>query len=156
MARKKKVHFQPKGYNAVTPYLCCDGAAKAIAFYKKAFGASEVMRMPAPGGKVGHAEIRIGDSRVMLADEYPDMNFLGPRARGGSPVHLHVYVEDCDALIERAVAAGAKLDRPAEDKFYGDRTGSVEDPFGHIWHLATHVEDLSPAEMKKRAAKAGG
>jgi PhnB protein len=153
MARKKKVSFIPKGYRSVTPYLACRGAAQALAFYRKAFGAAELMRMPAPGGKVGHAEIRIGDSRIMLADEHPEIGFLAPPSRGGTSVLLHVYVKDADAVVKRAVAAGAKLEQPVEDKFYGDRSGSVVDPFGHVWNLATHKEDLSPAEMKKRAAK---
>ncbi len=153
MARKK-VHFIPKGYHAVTPYLACAGAAQAIAFYRKAFGAAELMRMPAPGGKVGHAEVTIGDARIMLADEYPDIDFLGPQARGGSPVHLHVYVKSVDATMRRAVAAGAKVLQPVEDKFYGDRTGTVQDPFGHVWHLSTHIEDLSAAELRRRAKKA--
>jgi PhnB protein len=129
------------------------GAADAIEFYKKALGAAEVMRMPGPEGKLGHAEIRIGGSRVMLSDEYPEMDFLGPQTRGGTSVHLHVYVRDVDAVVERAVAAGAKLLRPVEDKFYGDRTGTLQDPFGHVWHVSTHVEDVPPKEMKKRAAE---
>jgi PhnB protein len=152
--KKRKVSFVPKGYHTVTPYLACAGAAAAIEFYKKAFGAKEVMRMPAPGGKVGHAEVEIAGSRVMLADEHPEMDFLGPRARGGSAVLIHVYVKDVDALVARAVAAGAKLVREVKDQFYGDRSGSLEDPSGHVWHFATHTEDLSPAQMKRRAAKA--
>jgi len=150
---KARVQPIPKGYHDVTPYLSVQGAAQAIEFYKKAFGAAEVMRMPGPEGKLGHAEIRIGGSRVMLSDEYPEMDFMGPQTRGGTSVHLHVYLKDVDRVIERAVAAGAKLLRPVEDKFYGDRTGSVQDPFGHVWHLATHVEDVPPKEMKKRAAE---
>jgi PhnB protein len=152
--KARKVQPIPAGYHAVTPYLSIRGAAQAIEFYKKAFGAAEVMRMPGPEGKLGHAEIRIGDSRIMLSDEYPQMAFMGPQTRGGSTVHIHLYVRDVDATTERAVAAGAKLIRPIEDKFYGDRTGSIEDPFGHVWHLATHKEDLSRAEMRRRAAKA--
>ena len=144
----------PDGYHSVTPYLAIDDAADAIAFYRKAFGATEVMRMPAPGGKVGHAEIEIGGSRIMLADEYPDMNFRSPRAYGGSPVGLHLYVADVDAVARRAVAAGAKELRPVKDQFYGDRSGSIEDPFGHIWHIATRKEDLSVDELKRRAAQA--
>jgi PhnB protein len=151
---KKKVSFMPKGYHSVTPYLACRDAARAIEFYKQAFGAAELMRMPAPGGRIGHAEMRIGDSRIMLADEHPDMEFLGPQARGGSAVHLQVYVRDVDAMVERAVAAGAKLIRPVEDKFYGDRSGSLQDPAGHVWHLATHKEDLSKAQLRKRAEAA--
>ena len=150
----KKVSPVPAGYHSVTPYLSIRGAAQAIEFYKKAFGAAEVMRMPGPDGKLGHAEIRIGDSRIMLSDEYPEMAFMGPQTRGGSTVHIHLYVRDADATTERAVAAGAKLIRPIEDKFYGDRTGSIEDPFGHVWHLATHKEDLSMAELRRRAEKA--
>jgi PhnB protein len=152
--KASKVKPIPAGYHAVTPYLSIRGAARAIEFYKKAFGAAEVMRMPGPDGKLGHAEIRIGDSRVMLSDEYPEMAFLGPQTRGGSTVHIHLYVRDVDATTERAVAAGARLIRPIEDKFYGDRTGSIEDPFGHVWHLATHKEDLSMAELRRRAEKA--
>jgi PhnB protein len=151
---KKKVKFIPAGYHSVTPYLSCRDAARAIEFYKKAFGAAEVMRMPGPDGKLGHAEIRIGDSRVMLSDEYPEMQFFGPQTRGGTTVHIHLYVKDVDAMVERAVAAGAKLVRPVKDQFYGDRTGSIEDPFGHVWHLATHQEDLSVAELRRRAEAA--
>ena len=155
-ARKRpvKVNFIPPGYHTVTPYLACGDAASAIEFYKKAFGAAEVLRIPAPGGKIGHAEVKIGDSQIMLTDEYADMNFLSPRSRGGTTVHMHVYVRDVDKVVERAVAAGAKLVQKVADKFYGDRTGSVEDPFGHIWHIATHKEDLSEAELRKRAEKA--
>jgi PhnB protein len=144
----------PEGYHSVTPYLAVDDAAAAIAFYKEAFGAIEVMRMPAPGGKIGHAEVEIGGSRVMLADEYPDMDFRSPKAYGGTPVTLHLYVADVDAVARRAVAAGAREIRPVEDQFYGDRTGTFEDPFGHVWHLATRKEDLSAAELKRRAEKA--
>jgi PhnB protein len=150
---KRKVAPIPAGYHEVTPYLSIRGAAQAIEFYKKAFGAAEVMRMPGPEGKLGHAEIRIGGSRIMLSDEYAAMDFLGPQSRGGTTVHLHVYVKNVDAIAQRAVAAGAKLVRPVENQFYGDRTGTVQDPFGHVWHLATHVEDVRPAEMRKRAAE---
>lgn len=150
--RAKKVHFAPKGYRIVTPYLSINGAARAIAFYTKIFGAKEVMRMPGSNGTVGHAEITIGDSRIMLADEYPAMNFRGPRAFGGTPVHIHVYVKDADRVAKKAVAAGATLLRPVADQFYGDRSGSLEDPFGHVWHVATHIKDISMNEMKKRAA----
>jgi PhnB protein len=128
------------------------GAATAIAFYKKAFAAKEVMRMSAPGGTIGHAEIRIDDSRIMLADEYPDMNFRGPKSFGGTSVHIHLYVRDVDRVVKKAVAAGAKLLRPVTDQFYGDRSGSLEDPFGHVWHVATHKEDIPAKELKKRAA----
>jgi PhnB protein len=144
----------PEGYHSVTPYLILSGAADAIEFYKKAFGAAEVMRMPGPGGKVGHAEVEIGGSRIMLADEYPDMGYRGPKAIGGTPVTLHLYVEDVDAVARQAVAAGAKERRPVKDEFYGDRSGTFEDPFGHVWHIATHKEDLSPDEIKRRAGEA--
>lgn len=149
---KAKVKPIPTGYHAVTPYLSIKGAANAIAFYKKAFAAKEIMRMPAPGGTIGHAEIQIGDSRIMLADEYPDLNFHGPKTLGGASVHIHLYVPDVDKVVKKAVAAGAKLLRPVIDQFYGDRSGSLEDPFGHVWHVATHKEDIAPKEMKKRAA----
>jgi len=152
--KRKKVKPVPAGYHAVTPYLSVRGAAEAIDFYKKALGAKELMRMPGPGGKIGHAEIQIGDSRVMLADEHPEMNFTGPQSYGGTSVHLHVYLPNVDAQVAKALKAGAKLVRPVKDQFYGDRLGTIEDPFGHVWHLATHLEDLSKAEMKKRAAKA--
>jgi PhnB protein len=151
-----KVKPIPEGYGAVTPYLIVDGAARAIEFYKQAFGAEETFRMEAPGGRVGHAEIKIGDSHVMLADEHPEMGARGPRTIGGSPISLVLYVEDVDATVGRAVEAGAKLTRPVANQFYGDRTGGVEDPFGHAWYVATHVEDVSEEEMKKRAAAAHG
>ena len=146
----------PDGYHSVTPYLIFDNAAAALEFYKKALGAVELMRFPAPGGKIGHAEIRIGDSPVMLADESPEMNARSARTIGGSPISLMVYVEDVDALVARAVAAGAKLVRPVANQFYGDRTGGIDDPFGYHWYIATHVEDVPPDELKKRAAKAMG
>ena len=146
-----KVKAIPDGYNAVTPYLIVDGAAAAIEFYKKIFGAKEVMRMPAPGGRIGHAEVKIGDSHVMLADENPDMNARSPKSVGGSPISLLLYVDDVDKTVERAIAAGARLKRPVADQFYGDRTGGIEDPFGHQWYVATHTEDVSPEEMQKRS-----
>ena len=152
--RKKVVAPIPAGYHAVTPYLSIRGAAAALEFYKRAFGAKEIMRMPGPKGDIGHAEIRIGDSRLMLADEYPEIQFLSPASRGGTTVSIHLYVKDVDAMVERAIAAGAKLTRPVADQFYGDRTGSLEDPFGHMWHVATHKEDLSMAELRKRAEQA--
>lgn len=147
-----KVKTIPKGYHAVTPYLCVKGAASAIEFYKRAFGAKEVMRIEAPGGKIGHAEVAISDSHIMLADEYPEMNFRSPRAIGGSPVHIHLYVDDVDKTFQQAVAAGANVLKPVVDQFYGDRSGSLEDPFGHVWHVATHKKDLSAEEIQKRAA----
>jgi PhnB protein len=149
--KSKRVKPVPAGYHTVTPYLACGDGDAAIAFYKKAFGAVQVVRMPGPDGKVAHAEVRIGDSRIMLTGEYAQMNFLSPKSRGGTTVHIHLYVPNADKLAKRAVDAGAKLLHPVEDKFYGDRTGTVEDPLGHVWHLATHTEDLSMAELKKRA-----
>jgi PhnB protein len=147
-----KVKPIPEGYHTITPYLSIKGASDAIEFYKKAFGATEVMRMGEPGGRIGHAELQIGDSKIMLADEHPEMDFRSPRAIGGTPVLLHLYVEDVDNVVGRAVAAGAKVVRPVQDQFYGDRSGSVADPYGHIWHVATHTEDLSSDEIRKRAA----
>jgi len=152
-SRKGAVKPIPAGYHTVTPYLACGDGAAAIEFYKKAFGAKEKVRMPGPDGKVGHAEVEIGDSRIMLTGEYAAMNFLSPVSRGGTTVTIHLYVKDCDALTARAVKAGAKLLRKVEDQFYGDRMGTVEDPFGHVWHLATHTEDVPMAELRKRAAK---
>ena len=151
-AVKAKVQPIPAGYHSVTPYLSIRGAADAIEFYKKALGAKEVMRMPGPGGSVGHAEIKIGDSKIMLADEFAAMDFLSPKARGGTTVTIHLYVKDVDATVARASAAGAKVVRPVADQFYGDRTGSLEDPFGHVWHIATHTKDMTMAELKKGAA----
>jgi PhnB protein len=142
----------PEGYHTATPYLIVNGAASAIEFYKKAFGAAELMRFAQPDGKIGHAEIRIGDSRIMLADEYPEMGYRSPQSFGGSPVSIHLYVENVDALASQAVSAGAKVQRAVQDQFYGDRSGTFEDPFGHVWHLSTHIEDLSFEEMQKRAA----
>jgi PhnB protein len=142
----------PEAYQGATPYLCIRGAARAIEFYKQAFGATELMRIAQPDGRVGHAELKIGAALFMLADEFPEMGFRSPQALGGSPVTIHIYVEDVDATATRAVAAGAKLLRPVQDQFYGDRSGQFEDPFGHTWSIATHVEDVSPEDMKKRAA----
>lgn len=142
----------PDGYRQVTPYLIVDGAARALDFYAKAFGAVERMRMAAPGGKVGHAEIQVGDSVVMLADEHPEMNARGPQAFGGSPVSIHLYVADVDATVKAAVAAGATMIRPVQNQFYGDRSGTLEDPFGHHWHVSTHVEDVPQEELARRAA----
>ena len=133
-----------------TPYLCCKDAARAIEFYKKAFGATEAMRLSEPGGRIGHAEIRIGDAPIMLSDEYPEMDVRSPQSLGGSPVLIHLYVDDVDALASRAVAAGAKLLRPVADQFYGDRSGTLTDPFGHRWMIATRKEDVSAAGMQKR------
>jgi PhnB protein len=144
----------PDNYPRITPYLIVDGASAAIDFYSSVLGAKERLRMPGPDGKLGHAELEIGDSMIMLADEHPEMDARGPKTIGGSPVTLHVYVEDVDSVFERAVQAGAAELRPVEDQFYGDRAGSFEDPFGHRWNVATHVEDVPPHEMAKRAEAA--
>lgn len=146
----------PEGYHSVTPYLIIRGATEAIEFYKRAFGATELFRFPAPGGKIGHAEIKIGDSPIMLADEYPDMGYKGPQSLGGSPVSIMIYVEDVDTIFGQAVDAGATVKEALTDKFYGDRTGTVVDPFGHTWHVATHKEDVSMEEMERRAKAAHG
>lgn len=140
----------PDGYHTVTPYLIVDGASDALDYYKKAFNAEEVMRMPMPGGKVGHAEIKIGDSHIMLADEVPEMNYRSPKARGGTSVSICLYVEDVDSLFQQAIDAGGTQQRPVEDQFYGDRSGTLEDPFGHVWTISTHKEDLTPDEIAKR------
>jgi len=146
-----KVKPIPEGFEGATPYLIVKGAANALDFYNKAFGATEIMRIPAHGGKVGHAEIKIGNAIIMLADEFPEMNHRSPQSLGGTPVSILVYVQDVDAFVKRAAAAGAKVVMQVETKFYGDRSGSLEDPFGHQWHFATHVEDVPPDEMAKRA-----
>lgn len=151
----KPVSPIPEGYHHLTPYLVMQNAGEAIEFYKKVFGATEIVRMGGPGGSVAHAEMKVGDSVFMLADEHPEMGYRGPKAFGGTPVSLLLYVEDVDAVVERTVAAGAKLLRPVEDQFYGDRTGTLTDPFGHVWTVATHKEDVSPEEMKKRMASMG-
>ena len=145
----------PDGYHAATPYLIIQGAASAIEFYKKAFGATELMRLAQPDGRIGHAEIKIGDSPIMLADEYPEMGYRSPQSLGGSPVSILLYVENVDALFDQAVAAGGKVTRPVKDQFYGDRSGTLSDPFGHVWTIATHKEDLSPDEIQNRAAMSG-
>ncbi|HEY4134277.1 MAG TPA: VOC family protein [Alphaproteobacteria bacterium] len=146
-----KANFIPQGARSVTPYLIVDDAEGALAFYQKAFGATEKMRFEHQG-KIGHAEIVIGDSSIMLADEYPDMDIRGPRTIGGTPVSIMLYVPDVDATVAKAVEAGADVQRPIEDKFYGDRGGSIIDPYGHIWHVATHVEDVPEDEMHRRLA----
>jgi PhnB protein len=142
----------PRDYPRVCAYLHVDGASAAIEFYREVFGATERMRLAGPDGKVGHAELAIGDSVVMLADEYPDMGIKGPLTLGGSPVGLTIYVEDVDATVGRATAAGAAVTRPVEDQFYGDRAGQIEDPYGHTWSIHTHIEDVAPDEMARRAA----
>ena len=140
----------PEGYHTVTPYLILKNAGEAIEFYKKAFGATEVYRLDAPGGMVAHAEVKIGDSHVMLSDEWPDFDAFGPATRGGTTVSLVIYVEDCDARFDRAVAAGGTAVRPMTDHFHGDRMGTLKDPFGHQWSIGKHLEDVSPEEMKRR------
>ncbi len=145
----------PEGYHTATPYLIVKDAASAIEFYKKAFGATELTRMTQHDGRIRHAEIKIGDSPIMLADEFPEIEARGPQSLGGSPVNILLYVEDVDRVFSQAVAAGAKVLQPVKDQFYGDRSGGVTDPFGHVWFIATHKEDVPPEEMKKRAAAAG-
>jgi PhnB protein len=144
----------PDGYHTATPYLIVNGAAEAIEFYKRAFGATELLRMTDPQGRIGHAEIRIGDSVIMLADEHPDMGYRGPRSMGGSSVSILLYVDDVDTIFDRALSAGATVQRPIANQFYGDRSGKLEDPFGHVWSIATHVEDVPPEEMRRRAEAA--
>jgi PhnB protein len=151
-----KVRAVPAGYHTITPYFSVQGAAAAIDFYKQAFGAEELYRFNMPDGKLGHAELQIGDSRLMLADEMPevpDAIARSPRALGGTTFGMHLYVEDVDARVERAVTAGAKIRRPLTNQFYGDRSATVEDPFGHLWTLASRVEEVSEEEMKRRMAE---
>jgi PhnB protein len=141
----------PDGYHTVTPYIICKGAAKALDFYKAAFGAAEIMRHEM-GGMIGHAEVRIGDSIVMLADEFPQMGAVSPKTLGGTPCGLCIYLNDVDAAVDKAVKAGCTVERPLQNQFYGDRSATLLDPFGHKWTLTTHVEDVSPEEMKRRMA----
>ena len=147
--------YIPEGYHTATPYLICNGAAQAIDFYKKAFGAVEIMRMPMPDGKIGHAEIKIGDSHIMLSDESAQIGAYSPQHYGGTPVSVLLYVEKVDAMFNQAIAAGAKAVRPPQDMFYGDRTSWVTDPFGHSWYIHTHVKDVSPEEMEKAMQQTG-
>ncbi len=144
------VKAQPEGYHSVTPYIITHDASAAIEFYQEAFGATELMRLPGPGGKVMHAEIKIGDSPVMLADEFPEMGILSAKTIGNSPMHLMIYTEDCDAMFAKAIANGAVEKKPMADQFYGDRSGTLQDPFGHQWTIATHTHDLSPEEVDQR------
>ncbi len=146
-------HYKPEGYHTVTPYLIIDGAAEAIDFYTRVLGATETLRMGGPDGRVGHAEITMGESKIMLADENPEMGFTGPKSIGGTPVSIHVYVEDVDAIYATAIDAGGEEIRPVKDQFYGDRTGTFKDPFGHVWTVSTHTEDVSPEEMDRRCAE---
>ena len=152
MSKGGNVKPVPDGYHNVTPYMIIDGAARALDYYKRVFGATERMRMPGPDGKIGHAEISIGDSMIMLADEHPELGARSPRAFGGAAVSIMLYVNDVDATVKAAVAEGAKLLQPVQDKFYGDRMGTIEDPFGHHWHIGTHKEDVPPDELKRRSA----
>ena len=149
MATKAKKPI-PDGYHSVTPYLVCKGAAQALDWYKKAMGAEETVRMPGPGGAIMHAELRFGDSMVMMADEFPEMGARSPQTLGGTPVGMCLYVNDCDVVFQRAVDAGAKVERPLQDQFYGDRSGTIIDPWGHKWTISTHIEDVSPEEMGQR------
>src|SRR5436190_1898426 len=142
----------PEGYPSLSPYLIVRDGAAAIDFYQKVFGAKLRMKLDGPGGRIGHAELEIGNGLVMLADEHPEMGALAPTTIGGTPVGLHLYLEDVDAVATKAIAAGATLKRPVESQFYGDRLGSIIDPFGHLWHISTHVEDVSPEEIGQRAA----
>jgi PhnB protein len=151
MAKVKPI---PDGYPRVTPYLIISGASDAIDYYAKVLGTKERMRLAMPDGKIGHAELELGDSVIMLADEFPDMGISGPGTVGGSPVMIHVYVEDVDDTFERAVTAGAEVLEPLEDKFYGDRAAQIRDPFGHVWSISTNIEDVPPDEMRKRAEAA--
>ena len=149
MAKVKPI---PDGYPQVTAYLVIDGAGDAIEFYKKIFGAQERFRMPGPDGRIGHAEIQIGDSVIMMADAFPEMGHVDPKKLGGTPVTMTIYVEDVDKTFKNAISNGAKEREPVEDKFYGDRAGQFEDPWGHRWNVMSHVEDVAPEEMEKRAA----
>ena len=146
----QKANSVPPGYHTVTPYLLIKGASDAIAFYVQVFGAEEITRLTAPDGRIGHAEIRIGESTIMIADEHPEMDFLGPKSRGGTTVSLLIYVDNSDDTFNAALDAGATELRPMCDQFYGDRSGTVTDPWGHVWSIATRLEDISPAELKRR------
>jgi PhnB protein len=146
------VKFQPPQYHSLTPYLVVKGAAKAIDFYKNAFAASEMFRMPTPDGRVGHAELKIGDAALMLADEFPEMGVVSPSSLGNSPVGILLYVADADAVTNKAISLGATVEKPLANQFYGDRSATLRDPFGHKWTIATHVEDVTPEEMERRMA----
>jgi PhnB protein len=145
---------KPEGYHTATPYLIIKDAARALEFYKKAFGATEIMRMADPAGKITHAEIKIGDSPIMITEESPERGARSPQSLGGSPASIFLYIDDVDAFSKQAVSAGAKVVMPIQDQFWGDRYGTLSDPFGHVWGVATHKEDVSPEEMRKRAATA--
>jgi PhnB protein len=149
----KKVSFVPKGYPTVIPFLTVNQAAAAIDFYSQVFSGKQTMRMDMPNGKVAYAELRIGDSRVMLSDEFPEKNMRGPKAHAGTSVNIHVYMKNVDAVVEKAAALGAKVMKAPEDMFYGDRTATIQDPYGHVWAVSTHIEDVSNATLKKRVAE---
>lgn len=151
---QNKVKAVPDGYHTATPYLIISGAAKALDYYERAFGAKETLRLEHQG-RIGHAEFKLGDSIIMLADEYPEMGHRSPKTIGGTPVSIMLYVDNVDTFVDKAVSGGATLKQPLEDKFYGDRSGTIEDPFGHVWHIATHIEDVSPEEIGKRVAAMG-
>lgn len=151
MNNKAKVSAIPQGYASITPYLIVDNASQAIEFYKKAFNATEILRHAKPDNTIGHAELQFGDSKIMLSDEHEDMGMKSPKAYGGSPIGIHLYVENSDQIVNQAIKAGAKLLRPVEDMFYGDRCGSIEDPYGYQWYVSTHIEDVTEEEVKRRA-----
>ena len=153
--KSKKVSAIAVGYHSITPYLIVRDASSAIEFYKKAFGAKEVMRVAKENGKVGHAELQIGNAKIMLADEHPELNARSPQEFGGSPVSIHLYIDNVDNVVDRAVQLGATLIREVTDMYYGDRSGGVTDPFGHQWYVSTHIEDVTPSEIKKRLANMG-
>ena len=153
VTRNSGVSYVPKGYHTIVPYLIVNGAAGALDFYKQVFGAVEVMRMPGPNGMIMHAEIKINGSTVMLADEMPGMEFKSPQSIGGSPVGVLAYVQDVDACFARATSRGGRAVRPVQDQFYGDRSGTITDPYGHVWTISTHIEDVAPAEMQRRMAQ---
>lgn len=149
---QKSVNAIPEGYHNITPYLIVNNAAAAIEFYKQVFSAKEEVRIEKPGGGIGHAELKIGSSKIMLADEHPEVNAHGPETYGGTPVLIHLYIEDVDGVTKKAIDNGATVIRPLQDMFYGDRSGTVRDPYGHIWDISTHIEDIAPEELEKRAA----
>lgn len=154
--KKRKVLPIPKGYHSITPYLIADEAAKAIAFYKSVFGAKQMFRMDKPDGKVGHAELKIGDAKIMVADKCPEMEQMSNGDYGSGAISIHLYTKNADVVIKKAVSAGAKILMPIQDMFYGDRSGMIKDPFGHMWCVSTHIEDVTPAKMKKRAVEIYG
>lgn len=155
-AKKKKVLATPKGYNSITPYLIIDQASKAIAFYKKVFGAKEVLRMDRPDGKIMHAELKIGDSKIMLSDACPEMGAHAPDKTHYGAISIHLYVKDVDTVVKSAIKAGAIIIKPVEDMFYGDRSGMLQDPYGHMWCVSSHIEDVTPGKIKKRAEELFG